>query len=397
MRFPWLILIIFLFPLAAAAQGGLVSGVVSASDNKKPLAHASVFLSNSGVGTVTDDEGHYRLGGVRPGQYTLVVSILGYEQYSKIILIGAEPIKLDVTLAPKPVMLREVIITTGADWKKNFERFKKEFIGSDENAKYCEITNPHILNLTYNPTKQLLHADADQFLVVENKALGYRVKFLLNDFKVDDISGIVSREGEQVFEELPGSDAQKKKWHQKREETYYGSSMHFYRSLYASRLTEEGFIVYHLSRYMNPDRPSDADIRQKVKVFVDQGRRDSANYYIGLSRLSKYTNESLTKPPLKEFELVNQDEQKGLYDIHFRNYLYVVYTRKTDDTEDRDLYRPMDQANYAVSIVTIADRTAYYVFDMNGIIVYNAPLYEGAWARNRLSDMLPVDYVPDQQ
>jgi hypothetical protein len=34
---------------------------------------------------------------------------------------------------------------------------------------------------------------------------------------------------------------------------------------------------------------------------------------------------------------------------------------------------------------------------MNGIVVGNAPLYEGSWANNRLSDMLPVDYVPDNK
>ncbi len=81
--------------------------------------------------------------------------------------------------------------------------------------------------------------------------------------------------------------------------------------------------------------------------------------------------------------------------MHYTNYLYVVYTKKTDDTPDKDFYRDLNQSNYAVSIITM---TAPYVeFDMNGIVVDNAPIYEGAWSRNRLSDMLPVDYVPDQK
>jgi hypothetical protein len=396
MRFPWLILIYLLFPFAALAQYGSISGVVTNAESKKPLARASVFLSNSAAGTATTDDGRYLLSGVRQGQYTLVVSILGYEQFSKTILVGREPIKLDIELKQKPMELREVVISSAADWKKNYEAFRKEFIGTDDNAKYCEILNPHILNLEYNPTKQLLHADADEFLIVENKALGYRVKFLLNDFKIDHISNIISREGQQVFEELPGSEAQKKRWHQKREEAYYGSSMHFYRSLYTDKLKEEGFEIYRLKRTLNPMRPPDDVIRQRFQVFKDRRMVDSQKYYIELEKMSKWNpDEHLIKPALFTFEVLNRDAQLGLYDLHFFDYLYVVYKNKTDDVYNKDLYHPIDMSNYAISVITPSG--PYIVFDMNGIVVANPPLYEGTWARDRLSDMLPVDYVPDHK
>jgi len=395
MRFPWLILICMFFPFAVLAQSGVISGVVTSADSKKPLPRASVFLSNSAVGSATNEEGKFILSGIRPGQYTLVVSILGFEQYSKTILVGREPVKLDIELTTKPLMLREVVISSSADWKKNYEAFRKEFIGSDENAKECTIINPHVLNLTYNPTKQVLHADADEFLVVENKALGYRVKFLLNDFNIDHISNIISRQWQQVFEELPGSEAQKKKWHEKREAAYYGSSMHFFRSLYADKLAEEGFQMYHLRRSINSERPDDQVIRQKLVWFRDHHMVDSGNYYIGLAKMSKYRSESLVKPPLFTFEVLMRDEQQGLFDIHFQNYLYVVYTKKTDDVYNKDLYRPIDMPNYAVSVMTLS--APYAVFDMNGIFVANAPLVEGNWAMDRFSELLPVDYVPDQK
>jgi len=395
MRFPWLILICLFFPFAVLAQSGVISGVVTSADSKKTLPRASVFLSNSAVGSATNEEGRFMLSGIRPGQYTLVVSILGFEQYTKTILVGREPVKLDIELTPKPLMLREVVISSSADWKKNYEAFRKEFIGSDENAKECTIINPHVLNLTYNPTKQVLHADADEFLVVENKALGYRVKFLLNDFNIDHISNIVSREWKQVFEELPGNEAQKKKWHEKREAAYYGSAMHFLRSLYADKLADEGFQIYHLRRSINPMRPDDQVIRQKLVWFRDHHMVDSGNYYIGLAKMSKYHSESLVKPPLFTFEVLMRDEQQGLFDIHFQNYLYVVYTKKTYDVYNKDLYRPIDMPNYAVSVLTLS--TPYAIFDMNGIFVANAPLVEGTWAMDRFSELLPVDYVPDQK
>ncbi len=395
MRFPWLILVFILIPFITFAQSGIITGKVTHEGTTTPLPRASVFLSSSQVGSATSEDGTFTLSGIRPGQYTLVVTILGYEDYSKVILVGREPIKLNIEMVQKPLMLREVVISSDADWRKNYEQFRKEFIGVDENAKSCVVMNPHILNLEYNPTKRILHADADEFLIVENKALGYRVKFLLNDFKIDKISNIISREGQQVFEDLPGSEAQKKKWHQKREEAYYGSAMHFYRSLYADRLTEQGFIIYHLSRSLNPLRPSEDVLRRKIQMFREQRRADSANYYIGLANMSKYGNESLMKPPLSTFEILTTTGQQGIFAMHFLNYLYVVYTKKTDDTYNKDLYRPLDQPNYAVSVVTL--NAPFTLFDMNGVVVENAPLYEGAWALSRLSDMLPVDYVPDQK
>ncbi|MDR3693565.1 carboxypeptidase-like regulatory domain-containing protein [Mucilaginibacter sp.] len=395
MRFPWLILMYLVFPFVALAQNGTITGVVTTVEGKKPLARASVFLSNSSAGTATADNGTFALYNVRPGQYTLVVRILGYETYSKTVLVGAEPIKLDIQLAQKPLMLREVDISSASDWKKNFEAFKKDFIGKDENAKYCEIMNPHILNLAFNQTKKILTASTDQFLIIENKALGYRVKFLVDSFSVDHINEVVSTSGSQVFEELPGSDAQKKKWHERREAAYHGSAMHFYRSLITDKVMQEGFIMYHFLRYVNPLRPPDEVIRHKVKVFVDHHMIDSARYYVDVvSKYSKYYNEKILKPQLFTFEVFSNGSQPGLYTIHFPKYLYVVYTKKTDDTPDINLYRALDQPNYAVSIITL--NSDYAEFDHNGILVGGSTLYEGEWATHRLSDMLPVDYVPDE-
>ena len=393
MRFPWHILLFLFFPFCAFAQYGVITGKVTNAETKSPLPRASVFLGNSAVGTITSDDGSFTLSSVRQGQYTLVVTILGYEQYTKTILVGPEPIKLNIEMAPKPLMLREVVIQSSADWKKNYEAFKKEFIGTDENAKQCFILNPQVLNLTYNPTKQLLHADADEFLIVENKALGYRVKFLLNDFKIDKIANIISREGQQVFEDLPGSAAQKKKWHQKREEAYYGSEMHFFRSLYTDKLAQEGFEIYQFSRSLNPQRPPDDEIKRRVNYYNIHHMPDSVKYYIDVANMSKYYNERLLKPPLMSWEVLTNTGQPGLYSIHFAHYLYVVYKNKTDDVYNRDLYRPLDMPNYAVSVVTLNE--PYALFDMNGIVIAGGPISEGAWARNRLSDMLPVDYVPD--
>lgn len=393
MRFPRLIIMCFFLPMVTLAQTGVISGIITNSESKKPVPRASIFLGNSSVGSATTEDGKYTLSGIRPGQYTLVVTVLGFETYNKTVLVGREPIRLDIQLAQKPLMLREVVISSAADWKKNYEWFKKDFIGVDDNAKSCFVQNPHILNLVYNRTKQTLEANGDEFLVVDNKALGYRVKFLLQEFKSDKISNIIFREGQQLFEDLPGSAGQKKKWHQKREEAYYGSAMHFYRSLSASKLTEEGFTMYMLRRTLNPVRPPDDVIRRKVDIFRNQRNADSANYWISLNNLSKWYKENLNRVPLIEYEVFSRTQQPGIYAVHFLNYLYVTYNKKRDEVYDRDLYRPLNMPNYETTILTLMN--PYILFDANGIVIDSPPLYEGAWAKSRLSNLLPVDYVPD--
>jgi hypothetical protein len=59
---------------------------------------ASVFLSNATFGTATADDGTFSLRGVKPGQYDLVVTTLGYEEYTQKVLVGSQPIALNIEL-----------------------------------------------------------------------------------------------------------------------------------------------------------------------------------------------------------------------------------------------------------------------------------------------------------
>ena len=113
-----------------------------------------------------------------------------------------------------------------------------------------------------------------------------------------------------------------------------------------------------------------------------------------LIRRSKYTNESLQKLPYQEFEIESKVSE-GLYALHFLHYLYVVYTKKMEQTDFKDIFRPLDKPNYQTSVITLQGEPI--VFDMNGIVVQGSPLYEGTWSKARLSDLLPVNYVPDEQ
>jgi hypothetical protein len=394
MRFFRLILLCLLCPVITWAQGQIVTGKVVRNDTKSPVAGANVFFNNSSYGTSTAADGTFKLNDVLPGQYTLVINHLGYADYTLTILVAKEPLKLTIDMAPKSIVLRQVTISTRADWKRNFEQFRKEFIGTDENAKLCEIINPSILDFTYYKTQKVLLASATQFLIVENRALGYRIKFLLDTFRSDGINNLLITGGQRVFEELPGTKVQQKQWRINRNLAYYGSPMHFYRSLYKDRLAEEGFEIHRYTRYLNPNRPSDEVILRNYERYKSMGRADSANKWAGVERMSKYYHEMFENEQWLVSEVLGRTPQPGIFAFTFPDCMCVQYIKKRDDTFYKDIYLPLNVPNYETSILTFMTKERVCFFDMNGILVGNAPLYEGTWSKARLSQQLPVDYQP---
>jgi len=112
-----LLLLVFL-PFAAYSQTITISGKVTTSSSHEGIGKVNVFLSNSSYGTVTAEDGSFRLVGVKPGQYDLVASSIGFEDFSQTVLVGNEPINIEIPLLPKVNQLRGVVITTNANWKK---------------------------------------------------------------------------------------------------------------------------------------------------------------------------------------------------------------------------------------------------------------------------------------
>lgn len=387
-----LIAFILLCPFFALAQSASISGKVVHGESKSPVANASVFLNNATYGTSTAEDGSFTLSGVKPGQYELIVTVVGYEDYSQTVQVGQGAIKLDISLTQKVMMLREVVISSNADWKKNYEQFRNEFIGTTENSKLCKVLNPHILNLIYHRNKQQLEAEGDEFLVVENRALGYRTKYLLKDYVSDGIEHTIKYAGRALFENLPGTPEQKKIWKLKREQAYYGSPQHFFRSLMKDRLKEDGFEAHDFTRTLNSERPPEEVIQQKIKRYKESNR-DSLIKWYRVANLTKWNNENVVKIPYESIEILRKTPQAGIFAVTFPHALFVVYTKKHELTEFKDVYRPLDMENFETSIVSLFGN--YILFDANGIVISNpAPLYEGTWSKAKLADMLPVDYEP---
>jgi len=392
MRFLLRILLILLLPVMALAQDGTITGKVTSADLQMPLAKASVFLSNATYGTSTETDGSFALRGLKPGQYELVVSYVGYDSYHKTLMVGASPINLNIEMHLKSIGLTEISVSAHKFSKENYAMFLKYFLGTSANARQCKILNPKVIDLNYRKNDKILEGHSDDFIIIENRALGYRLKYLLEEFKFDGVENIVSIGGQPLYEDLPGSKSQLAKWKAKREDTYYGSSMHFYRSLIKNDLESQGFVMYRLIRRPNPERPPQAVIVNRLDHFEAIGNADSLRHWQQLYNMKRY-DEYVIEKPIPYYDVLRSTDSTGVFAITFTNNLYVVYKRKHDTVIDTQLFRPLDMDDSMVSIVTL--HKGYAFFDSNGIVLSGRDvLNEGAWARDKMPELLPVNYEP---
>ncbi len=96
--------------LKAEAYGtGGIYGMVTADGYVKP--GVSVLIEQLKLGTVTDHRGHYEILNLPDGEFTLVVSHIGFETVHRQIQLSSSSIHLDVTLKKAFIEQQEVTVT----------------------------------------------------------------------------------------------------------------------------------------------------------------------------------------------------------------------------------------------------------------------------------------------
>ncbi|RYY60674.1 MAG: carboxypeptidase-like regulatory domain-containing protein, partial [Chitinophagaceae bacterium] len=233
-RLPAFFLLILLPCTLLQAQRNL-SGTVIDVASGQPLAGASVFISNTSKGSVTDRNGFFALSGLPPGQQELVVSSIGYE--TNVFSFSAEklPMKVKVEMQVKVKELENVMVERSVmeGWDKWGKLFTENFIGQTPNATKCRIKNHQSIRFRYFKKSNRLIAWSDEPLVVENKALGYTLRYQLENFEVQFKEHTTEFAGYPFFEDHH-KDGKKRKnrWRTARDKAFAGSMMEFMRSVH---------------------------------------------------------------------------------------------------------------------------------------------------------------------
>jgi hypothetical protein len=238
-------LLLLILVSAVSAQSS-ISGKIIATDTKNPVALANVFLANTTIGTTSKEDGSFILTDIPDGQYELIVSYIGCESYVHSFRTRELPLVLDVSLNPKVVELQEVVV--GAyeknGWEKWGELFLEHFIGTSLFAEETQIVNKGDLRFRFDAKTNTLSVVALDRVVIQNKALGYTLRYQLEKFEYDTARHVFHFKGYPFFEEMTTTRASlREKWVERRNAAYHGSIMHFMRSLYSDSLKENGFEV----------------------------------------------------------------------------------------------------------------------------------------------------------
>lgn len=374
-----------LLPVILCAQSPstyTIKGKVINDETRLPLAGATVFLSGTSTGALTQTDGSFELSNLDSGTFRLVVSFIGFA--TTMTEVQAEDQKyIDISLKPAFRVLDEVTIQSGKNsgrWYENLLIFKKYFLGTSENAELCRIANPKVL--FFKSDGPVLTATADEPLIIENVGLGYSLTFLLEDFVFNSVSNKVTYKGQVVFKALEGkNEKQRRVWASNRLKAYAGSQLHFMRALYKRKLMDEGFF-FNVFEEVKKDTVitsvayANSDLKVKSPLFREKIRiRSCTNYYRILDSLTS----TISKPLLAfsgdlEVTYINEAESY--------NYLRANYPNKVGTTRPQKSKLMLGKQKLLIQ--------------PNGMLLQEQYVQaQGYWGWELVAESLPVDYNPD--
>lgn len=365
-KFTSFVLFVFVTATAALAQSSTyfkITGKVIDANTKAPMQAASVFAQNTTMGTATGTDGTFILW-LPNGGYDLAVTFAGYEtSVKRISTADASDTNMVIAMKLQVKSMEEVSVKSSNELKDGLERygsfFMENFIGKTTNSKQCDIKNKEVLKFYFSKKRNRLKVRADEPLLIENTALGYRIKYTLDSFTHDYNTALSVYAGYPLFEEmLPADPAQQELWKANRASAYKGSILHFMRSTYQKQLKEEGF---------------------EIQFIVKANGADSAikglDFYGALNYDRNDSTQIIEINP-------NQTEVAIIYKKELPDRTYL------DANEDAP-------GKYELSFVTFLPAQAIgieqngYYFDQNDISM------TGYWAWEKVADMVPYDYKTD--
>ena len=153
-----------LFVLSAnhgfALQAGRIAGTVT-SDAGKPLAGATVTVSEARLGVLTDRDGRFVITGVPSGSHRVSVSLIGYSPANRTVAVEAgQNVALDFQLSTAAIQLAEIVIT---GYGRQYRRDVTGAIGSVRGAELRQV-----------PTSDPLKAMQGRLAGVDIVNAGYR-------------------------------------------------------------------------------------------------------------------------------------------------------------------------------------------------------------------------------
>jgi hypothetical protein len=229
-------------------------------------------------------------------------------------------------------------------------------LGTSDRAKQTEILNPEVLS--FDGGWGRLEAWAREPLILENLALGYRIRYFLEEF--ERVGGTVRYDGEPLFEPMtPDTPEQAGSWTEARRRAFHGSFHHFLVALIDGRTREAGYRTYR-------------------RFSLDRVGRSGLGF------------------GLDPQDLIRPSPTPAVHLLDFSNYVEIVYTGEEESGAFLRWHgAPWDRPGPQRSWIELTDGPTRV--DRHGEVVdpYGVTVY-GYFAFERVADQLPKDYRPEE-
>ena len=331
--FTFLACILFL-NFAVAQNNFTVSGKVLNEKTGTPMPAASVFAQNTTIGTITDENGNFKLS-LPLGGYDLVITFTGYRTESRRIATTDAGAAINILLKEKEKELETVAIISTNEVMDGLAKygafFNEEFIGKTPNSKRTNIQNPEALHFFFSKKKNRLKITATEPLIIKNEALGYNIKYTIDSFTHEYNSGTSIYTGFPLYEEMQGDSTQKVIWETNRKAAYNGSLLHFMRSVYNKDLKAQQFEIQFIIPQNGADNAiklKDAygainytkdDSTQTVDILPNQ--KDVGILFMGEKPAAAYLNDHPSEPKDFKFSMLSFRPNESII-IEQNGYFY---------------------------------------------------------------------------
>lgn len=381
-----LFLFLMLLPLYLLTAQTVRGSVVS--DKGGLLPGVNIYIDGTKTGTVSKEDGSFSLSVPAGNLGNVVFQKEEYETFtSPVSDLIHKNLKVVLTKTHEIEEIKLVPYTAEA-YKNYIKYFLDTFIGSDhQNVK---IKNQNTLKLSFDKENKILRVKAPKTLIIENKNLGYEIKYNLITYSADFNTRMINYIGTSFFTETKNTDKIKLN----RMNAYDGSMLHFFRSIYENKISEDKFVVNHVVKVPNPKYPTEAELKTLKDFQVMTRGSRTLKFPDDILDIAQRKNNqkpyalAIVKTLILDSDYVKREN--GQVFFSFKDMLQVNFQKYFYEQKGKQFIK----SEYPVTLTSYLhpEGETFEVSKEGNITTPELLTNEGDFSKNKIENMLPLDY-----
>lgn len=381
-----ILLFLFILPFYSITAQIIKGHIVNDSGNK--ISGVNIYIDGTQTGTISKEDGSFSLSISSGSQGNVIFQKDEYDTFATAVSEVVNKnlkVVLNKTNAIEEIRL---IPYTSEAYRNYINYFLDTFIGADR--EHVKIKNQKTLKFSYDKKNRFLKVKAPNTLIIENKNLGYEIQYNLISYSLDLNKNSVNYTGTSFFTETKNTDRTKLN----RMNAYDGSMLHFFRSIYDNKISQDKFVVNHVVKVSNPKYPTGEEL--KLLEDFKQIVRSSAMVNIpdNIRDISQRKNSekpyalAIVKTLIPDSDYVTREDGKVLFS--FKDMLQVNYQKYFYEHKGKEFIK----GNMPVVLTSFLhpEGEVFEVSKEGNITNPDQLINEGDFSKNKIENMLPLDY-----